>query len=53
MIVPFAPCTAISLLRPVCNQYHCQSSSSNGDNSDSDSDSDDGDESDEAVGMGW
>lgn len=48
MIIPSASCTAIHLLRAVCNQYYCQSSSSNEDNGDSDGD--DGDESDEGDG---
>lgn len=39
MIISSASCTAISLLRAVCNQYYYQSSSSNGDNGDGNSDS--------------
>lgn len=52
MIISSAFCDAISLLRAVCNQYYCQSSSLNGDNGNGDSDSDggDGDDSDEDDG---
>ena len=32
----FCFCDAIGLLRAVCNQYYCQSSSVNGDNGDGD-----------------
>lgn len=44
MIISSASCTAISLLRAVCNQYYYQSWTPNRDNGDGNSDSDGSDE---------